>query len=430
MKKPIVIILLILALVFVLAGIAGTLFFTFGMGGGRVFSQPQIYATAEENKTLNVKGPVTLKVRDDAGDVTVVSGREEKKVQVKVVKTGAGMTQAGAEKDLKNIKYEIKQVGDTITLTYERENLNIDNSVDTVDFIVIVPLETSVEVRASFGEINVTDTNGKVSIVNSFGDVTLLNVEGGVKVETQSGAVDATSIHSGSASINLHSGFGSVTLKGANSKDITLTSNSGVLEMSDVRASGRVEMTTEFGDVRFENGSANSLTVETSSGKVTLEALTLRGAIAAKSEFGEIGLEQVKATSYDLDTNSGSITVDGASGKVKAHSGFGSVTVTNADSVTLDLHTQSGPVEFEGSLGEGPHTVNTDFGEIKLTLPADSALNVDLETDFGKITSEIPITVVLSGDVEKSHQTGTMNEGGAQLTVETQSGNISIQAGR
>jgi DUF4097 and DUF4098 domain-containing protein YvlB len=168
--------------------------------------------------------------------------------------------------------------------------------------------------------------------------------------------------------------------------------------------------------------------VKTNSGKVTLNTLNLSGVLIANSDFGEIDLEQVKAVSYDLQTNSGSIAADGVLGKVKAHSGFGSVTVKNADSVTLDLSTQSGPVNFEGSLGEGPHTVHSDFGEINLTLPADSALDVDLKTDFGKIKSEIPITVVLSGDVEESQQIGTMNDGGDQLTVETNSGGISIQA--
>ena len=429
MKKPIVIILLVAAFLFVLAGIAATLFFTFG-SGSRVINRPAVHAIAEENKTLDVDGPVTLKVRDDAGKVTVVSGRVDENVLVKVVKTGSAFTQAGAEKDLKNIKYEIKQDGNTITLTYKLDDLNIDNNVDTVDFIVTVPHEATVDMDANFGEVSVSDIIGNANIVNSFGDVTLLNIEGEVSVDTQSGSVDATSINAGSGNIDLKSGFGTVSLERANGKDITLTSNSGILEMSNVRASGSVEMSTEFGDVRFDKGSANSLTVETNSGKVTLEALTLQGNLTAKSDFGEIGLEQVKATSYDLQTNSGSVTVDGASGKVKAHSGFGSVTVKNADSVTLNLDTQSGNVEFEGSLGDGPHTVSTDFGEIKLTIPADSALNVDLTTDFGKITSDIPITVILSGDVEKSHQTGTMNDGGDQLTVETQSGNISIQAGK
>ena len=429
MKRTVVIILLAAAFLFVLAGIAGILFFTFRRGGVAL-NRPLIYATAEENKTLDVEGPVTLKIRDDAGTVTVNSGMSDEQVLVKVVKTGSAFTQAGAESDLKDIQYEVKQDGNAITLTYKRENLNIDNSVDTVDFIVTVPSETSVEVDANFGEVNVKDTRGSVDIANSFGDVILLSIEGEVTVDTRSGKVDASAINAGDANIELTSGFGTVSLDGANGKDIVLHSSSGILEMSDVRASGKVEMATDFGDVRFNNGSASALRVETNSGKVTLEGLTLRGALTAKSELGEISLEKVKATSYDVQTNSGSITLDGVSGNVKAHSGFGSVTVKNADSVTLDLSTQSGPVEFEGSLGDGPHTVHTDFGEINLTFPANSALDVDLQTDFGSIESDIPITVILSGDGEKNHQTGKMNEGGAKLTVSTQSGNISIQAGK
>lgn len=429
MKKPIVITLLVAAFLFVLAGIGATLFFVFGTGGGTLgLTRNPFHATAEENKTLNVKGPITLKVRDDAGEVKVMSGKAEDKVLVKVVKTGSAFTQAGAEQELKNIKYEIKQNGDTVTLTYKIDNLEFDNTVNMVDFIVTVPAETTVDVKANLGTVSVSDTTGNVSIVNSFGDVTLQNIEGGVTVKTQSGKVDASSINAGEETIKLDSGFGAVSLEKASGKDITLTSSSGALEMSDVRASGAVEMSTDFGDIRLNKGSANSLTVDTNSGKITLEALTLKEGLIAKSEFGDINLEQVKAGSYELQTNSGSVTVDGANGKVKVRSGFGSLTVKNADSVTLDLDTQSGDVEFEGSLGDGPHTIRTDFGAIKLTLPADSALNVDLATDFGKITSDIPITVVLSGDTEKSHQTGTMNDGGAQLTVETQSGDISIQA--
>ncbi|MFZ5879888.1 MAG: DUF4097 family beta strand repeat-containing protein, partial [Chloroflexota bacterium] len=66
--------------------------------------------------------------------------------------------------------------------------------------------------------------------------------------------------------------------------------------------------------------------------------------------------------------------------------------------------------------------------EISLSLPADTAVDVDLQTEFGNITSDIPVTVILSGEVEKSHQVGTMNGGGPELKVSTQSGNITIKA--
>ncbi len=426
MKKITVIILLAFAMLLVLAGIGVSLLFVF-RGGGVVFNRSLLYAQAEETKTLNTTGPVTLTVHDDAGKVTVTGG-EGKQVSVRVVKTGSAFTLPGAENDLKNIKYDIKQDGNSITLTYKIDNPNLGDHVDTVDFIVSVPSETSVDIEAQFGEVSVAGTDGTVKIVDKFGEVTVENIAGGVNVDTQSGQVNASSIDAGSDNIELTSGFGEVSLEKASAKDVRLDSSSGGLQMNEVQASGSVEMNTDFGDARFESGSANELSVETNSGKVGLKTLSVQGAVTAKSEFGEISVERVTAASYDLQTNSGSITVDGVSGKVKAHSGFGSVTVQNAESVTLDLSTQSGSVVFEGSLGTGPHSLHSDFGEITMTIPADSALNVDLTTKFGSIQSDIPITVVLSGNTQKEHQTGTMNGGGEQLTVETDSGSISITA--
>jgi len=124
--------------------------------------------------------------------------------------------------------------------------------------------------------------------------------------------------------------------------------------------------------------------------------------------------------------------VDGATGKLKAHTDFGGITVQNANSVTLDLQTKSGTVDFNGSLGEGPHTVKSDFGEIILTLPADSKLNVDLKTDFGNIDSALPITVVTNGSSNSNGDqiAGSINGGGEQLTVETNSGGVNINAGK
>jgi DUF4097 and DUF4098 domain-containing protein YvlB len=435
MKRPIVIGLLVIALLCVLAGIGASLFFTFGLfRGGNPFqvrdilrSRNLISATDEETKSLNTNGPITLNVQSDAGVVSII-GIEGDEVTVRAVKTGFGHTQAEAERDLANIEYEIQQTGDVITLTYNMDTLGGDDAADTVDFILSVPFEATIDVEAGLGEVNVSNTNGDVSIANHFGQVTVQNIEGGLVVDTRSGQVEASSINAGEENIQLVSGFGKVSLERARGQDIRLESDSGALELDDVRGSGTVEMTTNFGDASFNSGSANVLTIETKSGKVTLNSLSLRGALTAKSDFGELSLEQVEAASYDLQTNSGSITVDGAVGDLKAHSGFGSVLVLNGDSVTLDLSTQSGSVDFEGSLGDGPHTIRSNFGEIILTIPADSALDVDLKTDFGSIKSDIPIAVTLSGEVEQNHQTGTINDGGSQLTVETGSGSISIQA--
>ena len=100
--------------------------------------------------------------------------------------------------------------------------------------------------------------------------------------------------------------------------------------------------------------------------------------------------------------------------------------------MTLDVKTNSGAVEFSGSLGTGPHQVSSDFGEIDLTLPADSKLNVDLSTDFGSIKSDLPITVTLNGasSSDGDQIVGSINGGGDQFTAQTNSGSVTIHAGQ
>ena len=149
-----------------------------------------------------------------------------------------------------------------------------------------------------------------------------------------------------------------------------------------------------------------------------------------EDEFGNIDLNKAFAASYDLHTNSGEITIDGAKGKLTANTEFGGIRILNAETVTLDVRTNSGSIDFKGSLGAGPHKVVSEFGEINLTLPGDTKLNVNLSTEFGKIKSDLPISVTVteSNDSESDQIVGSINGGGDQLTVETNSGSVTIHA--
>src|SRR5512147_2816166 len=123
MKRPVVIVLLTVALTLVCAGIAAVAFFFWGIGGGLPTNNPfdvrNISSQVEESKTLKVDAtkPLTLKVTDDAGDVTV-TGADVDSVQVKVVKTAYDSSQARADEEVKTLKYTIEQTGNIITLKY------------------------------------------------------------------------------------------------------------------------------------------------------------------------------------------------------------------------------------------------------------------------------------------------------------------------
>ena len=439
MRRSVVIVLLVIALLFVLTGIGAVLLFTARAGGDFFTGRMQAYATAEESKTLKVdiKMPVTLNVIDDAGGITIV-GADVTAVQLKAVKTAHALSQSQAEQEVKEIKYDIDQVGNSITLTYKYPQASLANfpevpvfdlNADTVDFILTVPVETTVDVVTSLGEVSVTGIEGDVALKDDFGKVTVDDIKGRLTVHTNSGDVTATSILAGQEDIDLATDFGKITLRKANAKKINLDTNSGSLQLTDVRATDDLIANTDFGDVAFENGSARLFRVETNSGGVLLVNLEVEEEIFVKDDFGKIELEQTFAASYDLHTNSGSVTVNGAQGKLKADTDFGEIDIKNAESVILEAITNSGSVAFNGSLGDGPHLIKSDFGSIEISLPADSKLDVDLKTDFGKITSELPVTVTLDGNSNSNgdHVIGSINGGGEQLTVQANSGAIDIK---
>ena len=153
MKRPIVITLLVAALALVCVGIGAVVYFANGFQTNNPFDRLSISSVLEESKTLKVdaKKPITLNVVDNAGDVTVTGGDVET-VQVKAVKTAYDSSQARADEEVKGVKYTIEQTGNVITLKYELpKSMNISNNVNTVDFVVTVPNEVTVDVKDNNG---------------------------------------------------------------------------------------------------------------------------------------------------------------------------------------------------------------------------------------------------------------------------------------
>lgn len=436
MKRPVIITLLIVALALVCVGIGSVIFFANNFAVNNPFDVMNIPSVLEESKTLEVDAekPVTLKVQNDSGAVTI-TGADVEAVEVQVVKTAFDTTQARADAEVKTIKYTVQQNGNTITLKYALpRSMNFNNQINTVDFIVTVPNQTNVDVDTNFGGVSISNIEGEVVAQSDFGETSLDNVQGAVSASTNNGTVTATAIRAGSENIDLESEFGSITLEKANGKDITIDTSNGSAQLDQVRATGTLSASSEFGGVTIENGSADSLTIETTNGDVSLSKLTVKKDIQVDDEFGSLELDQVFAASYDLDTNNGHIAIDGVKGKITASSEFGSIEITNAESVTIDLRANNGGVTFEGSLGVGPHVVRSEFGSVDLTLPADANLNVDLSTEFGSIKSDMPITITLTettgSDLNRDQIVGSINDGGDLLTVETNNGSLTIHAGQ
>jgi DUF4097 and DUF4098 domain-containing protein YvlB len=367
----------------------------------------QFSATADQDQTFAVGAAPALEVQNSVGAITVTGGSGHA-IVVHAHKTGWGADQAAADAALAALKISLTQAGNAVTVKVERPSglvLPSRGHANGVDFTIEVPSDAAVMAHTSFGDVQVAGAIGGVDAGTSAGRAAARQVGGAVV---------------------LHSDFGPVTLENATVSTVRAASSSGSVTLNQVTASGAVDLHSDFGAIDYQGGHAASLVARTSNGRVTLTGLTVDGAADARSDFGSLTVTQVTAGSYAVNSSNGNISIDGAAGSVQASSDFGRVSVVHGAGVTLDLHSSNGSVTFSGSLGAGPHSLKSDFGNVSLSLPANTAADVDLSTGFGGIHSTLPVTI--NGDLSRQHWTGALNGGGPRLTVKTSNGNISLEA--
>ncbi len=384
----------------------------------------QVKAEDVEEKTLQVNGPVNLTLNNDFGDVSVTSGADGQ-VHIKAEKTGWGPNEAQAQKALESLEITIDQNGNNLQVSAhlpEPDNvLTIGPIGGGVKFTITVPKEAA----SLNNDLAQPETKGKIDLHTDFGDINVSDVSGAVTVKTNNGNVTVGNIVS-NGDVSLTSDFGDITAQGISGTDLTVDSKNGALDLQGLTASGSLKATSDFGSISLTNGQASNVNIQSTNGKVTLENLNVDGKVMVHNDFGDQTLTSVDASVYDLKTKNGKIKLDQARGTITAQSDFGDVEVLNVENGTLDLSSTNGAVTFSGSLTTGPHKLSSDFGNITLTLPAETALNVDLQTDFGKISSDFEVTV--SGTLESNHWVGKFNGGGEELNVKTKNGNITINS--
>ncbi len=399
---------------------------------GSGFGVDQVSAQATEEKTVSVTQPINLSAVTDHGSITVLAGKDGQ-VTVKAEKTAYGNSDADAQAALKGLKVVVAQDGKNLKVSVDQSievsPLHIGPVGGTVNFTITVPADTAVTLNSRQGDLTLSSTSGNADLETTFGSLNIADVTGDVSATSDNGSITAKNIGAG-GKITLSSNFGDFVVENAKGSDVTLSSRNGqMIGLKNISATGLLKITNDFGDIHLAGGQAQILQISSKNGEIGLEKINVDDRLTAKSDFGNLTVSNVNANSYDLNTQNGKISLDGARDLIKAHSDFGSIEVLNAKAATtLDLSSNNGAVTFSGSLGDGPHTIRSDFGNIQVTLPAESKLNLDLQTNFGKIVSNFSVTV--NGTMDSNHWIGTINGGGAAFVVVTKNGNITLQSSK
>lgn len=149
---------------------------------------------------------------------------------------------------------------------------------------IVVPTGTSLQFRASSGDLRTTGTLGDVSLQSGSGDLVLAGVDGGLTARTGSGDVRIGRVARGS---HVRSGSGDIAI-GAAESDLTASSASGDVEVGVAHASAHLR--TASGDVRV--------------------AAARRGVVSVVSASGDVEVGVVAGTGVwlDLSATSGSVS--------------------------------------------------------------------------------------------------------------------------
>jgi DUF4097 and DUF4098 domain-containing protein YvlB len=403
-------------------------------------------------------GPITVKPAGEAG------------VTLTVTKRAGGDTQAEADENLKLIDLEVRQEDGKVAVTSRRNSetefmgfletaaeleappgavLELSTSFGAVS---ISSVGASVAVRSANGPIAVHGGTGELNLTSSFGDVSVDGEHAQVEIRTENGQII---LAGAKGNVHVSSGFGAIQVLRAAGKIQANTSN-GAIKVSG--GGGPMELTSSFGDIDVSADDA-PVTAKTSNGKITLtggveqadlrtdfgpiDVRRTRGRVTAHSSNGAIKVVGGEGP-FDVSTDFGDITVgaDGAEvvartmngkisltggkGRLDARSQFGAVDLAASDA-TVTAHTSNGPIHFAGTLLDGEHQLSSDFGDIAVSLPADSRFRIDAKTDFGRVNCAFDLNQIESSD---SHLVGEVGDSArAKLKITTSNGSIEVKRG-
>ncbi len=364
-------------------------------------AKPNAMADALEERRLTVDGPATLTVDNSYGPVRIMAGASDE-IAISAHKQVWASTPAEAQVALAALELQVTKEGNAVRLeptSVPPATLSLTVLRPSVDITITVPATTSVTGNVLFGGIMLSGTTGDAKLIAHRGSIRVTEAGGSLALQADSGDITAEHVRG----------------------QIQMSSNRGTLRLADIRTEGELIAKTLAGDVLLQECAASSLDVQIGRGKAGVANCTAQK-VQIGTGTGDLSLDSVRTDGLRLQTQRGSIRVDGASGPLWARADTGDVTITNGDQTTLDVQTLRGMISYAGSLGQGPHELQSDTGDILLSLPQEMALTLDLQTTRGLINSQFAVTMMPGGD--KNSWRGTINGGGAALKAGTRNGNI------
>jgi DUF4097 and DUF4098 domain-containing protein YvlB len=424
-------------------------------------------ASRDFERTLKLAESQTFRIEHSNGDVRITA-QPRTDVQIRAAIRVSATSQAAADAFAERVQVEIVETAaGTVVRTRYPDSRRERNLSFSVDYTVLMPDRTPLEVRNRFGNTWVTGAKGGVTVVSAHGTLTLTDAAGRHRLENSFGAVDVNHVVGDLVVTNSN---GAVSVAGVNG-NVDLTNRFGLVKANAIRgttavssSNGQVDVndaasatvTNSFGPVTA-GSIGGDVTVRNSNGNVTVRGV--KGKATLTGSFGTIvardvagatiqnangpvtvndvrGAAEIRTTFglVTVETVGGGLVVHNANGGVRAtavrgaadvRTTFGPVVLRGIDG-KVDVRNQNGAIDVATSAKPGTcHDVvlTTSFSPIQVHLP-DAGYAVTARTSFGRIRSDFPLTV--TGTIGEGSLSGTIGSGGCALQLNNSNGDIQI----
>ena len=177
-------------------------------------------------------------------------------------------------------------------------------------------------------------------------------------------------------------------------------------------------------DISIDSLYSEDFYLDTTSGEIDIEEISTKE-LTSKTTSGEISFGKISCDTATITSNSGEINIDDFYGEYfKVNTTSGEIDIYNIDTEYFAAGSTSGKISLDfKNIISAKSQIKTTSGEIHIFVPKNSSFNVAVSSSSGTFKDKI------SGNrlTPRSEYIQKYNEGGAQMTIRTTSGNISLE---
>ncbi len=424
--------------------------------------------TFSEEATYPIERSMPIHIENSYGSVSIAPGTDgEIRVRLKKVIYGneARAKNLSGEIHLQSVREnkgdsaaslkpeaepKKKSDGGYFVVRTNRESLASRDLMFNTDMEVVVPKNSEVQVRNTFGEVRAADISGKLDLSTTHRELEVQDCTGQFTISTRYGECRLTNLV---GNLNLDS-RGKVYIDGIKG-DVTVTDEYSPLDISNV--DGKVTVSATESNLRIEKVSKpvvieargtqvrvdnleDSLKIATSHRNVDISDVV--SDVTVESSYATLTLKDIKGN-LNITSNSDRISADDIRGHLQLR-GRGSEVRVNGIKGVLDIQTTLRNVSVNDfadtctitneyatvslstrKLGNGDVTVRNRNGDVNLYLPEGASFVIDATARNGKVESDYSgLEPVRNADVEMLKSKVKM--GGTRIMLETDYSNIHI----